>query len=149
MASMGELLQQLHAKQNAARQEASEDDVRRAVAKLKGLGSGFGLMQVGKTTMVLSVPVELDNDHAAVMEVANRTSSGSGAPGEVTVESLASELGWPEERARRAVERLVAEGMAWVDSHGGRTSYWFMSFWLEERLRTPPAQSPPLGPPVP
>ena len=51
--------------------------------------------------------------------------------------------------ARRALERLVTEGMAWVDSQGGRTGYWFMSFWLEERLRTPPVQPPPLGPPAP
>ena len=43
---MSELLNRLHQKQNSARQEASEDDVRRAMAKLKGLGSGFGLMQV-------------------------------------------------------------------------------------------------------
>ena len=82
--------------------------------------------------------------------MANRTSSGSCAPGQVTVASLASELGWPEERAQRSLERLVTEGMAWVDEAGGRDpSYWFMSFWLEERLRQSPVTPIVLGPPAP
>jgi EAP30/Vps36 family len=39
-------------------------------AKLKVLGSGFGLVDVGRTTMVVSVPRELSGDAAAVLQVA-------------------------------------------------------------------------------
>ena len=76
--SMPELVDRLHKKESASRQTASVDDVRRAVSKLKGLGSGFGLLEAGKTTMVLSVPVELNKDHAAVIEFANRASATGG-----------------------------------------------------------------------
>jgi hypothetical protein len=41
-----------------------------AAAKLKVLGSGFGLVAVGRTTMVVSVPLELSVDAAAVLQVA-------------------------------------------------------------------------------
>jgi EAP30/Vps36 family len=41
-----------------------------AAAKLKVLGSGFGLVDVGRTTMVVSVPRELSGDAAAVLQVA-------------------------------------------------------------------------------
>lgn len=128
--SMPELLTRLRQKQSRSRQEASVDDVRRAVSKLKVLGGGFKLLQVGHSTMVVSVPVELNQDHSQVLAVAQHHG------GEVSFEILLEELHWDENRARRTLDRLTSEGMAWVDDQAGARTFWFMSIWLEARMPT-------------
>lgn len=126
---MPELLGRLRQKQSRSRQEASVDDVRRAVSKLKVLGGGFKLLEVGCSTMVVSVPVELNQDHSQVLAVAQAHG------GAVTIPLLLGTLLWDQDRAVRAVDRLVAEGMAWVDDQAGaQRTFWFMSVWLESRM---------------
>ena len=34
------------------------------------------------------------------------------------------------------LDRLVLEGMAWVDIHAGKKSFFFMSMWLESRMQS-------------
>lgn len=47
------------------------DDILRAVAKLKSLGSGFAALSVGDGRYVIqSVPGELTMDHARILEAA-------------------------------------------------------------------------------
>ncbi|NWW42065.1 SNF8 protein, partial [Panurus biarmicus] len=46
------------------------DDLLRAIKKLKVLGSGFGIIPVGGTFLVQSVPAELNMDHTVVLQLA-------------------------------------------------------------------------------
>jgi len=75
--------------------------------------------------MVISVPTELDNDHVQVIQLAQDISGG------VTVDMVEDMTGWNRDRARRAMDLLLAEGMAWVDKFEGLEFYWFPSVWKE------------------
>ena len=52
------------------RQDVSEDDMARAIKKLRVLGGGFAVIPVGKLRLVQSVPGELNMDHTAVLQKA-------------------------------------------------------------------------------
>ncbi len=49
------------------RQDVTEDDLARAIKKLRILGGGFAVIPVGKHRLVQSVPGELNMDHTAVL----------------------------------------------------------------------------------
>lgn len=48
----------------------SEDDILRAIGKLKALGSGFQVIKVGSQRLVRSVPGELNTDKSVLLELA-------------------------------------------------------------------------------
>lgn len=49
----------------------------RAIKKLKVMGNGFGMIPVGGSYLVQSVPAELNMDHTVVLQLAEvRRSSG-------------------------------------------------------------------------
>jgi hypothetical protein len=48
----------------------SEDDILRAIGKLKALGSGFRVIKVGSQRLVRSVPGELNTDKSILLELA-------------------------------------------------------------------------------
>lgn len=100
--------------------DISTDDIVRAVEKLKVLGNGFRVVSVGPRQMVISVPCELNQDHTAVLVEAQRS-------GRVTVSALGSKLGWTAERAQRALDVLLREGMAWVDDQDTERAFWLPS----------------------
>lgn len=103
----------------------SEDDIIIAIDKLKKLGSGFRTISVGGTRMVVSVPTELDNDHMQVIQLAQDISGG------ITMDMVEDMTGWNRDRVRRAMDLLLAEGMAWLDRYEGIEFYWFPSVWKE------------------
>jgi ESCRT-II complex subunit VPS22 len=110
----------------------SADDLKRAVAALACLGSGFGLVKVGGGAgrLVRSVPLELSTDTNEVLDLA-------GGRGWVTARQLAEGLRWEVGRAGAALDVLLADGLALVDDPtqaggGGRESrketevrFWF------------------------
>ncbi|KAG2458631.1 SNF8 protein, partial [Polypterus senegalus] len=51
-------------------QDVSQDDLTRAIKKLKSLGNGFSMIPVGGTYLVQSVPAELNMDHTVVLQLA-------------------------------------------------------------------------------
>ncbi|MGH0184080.1 UNVERIFIED_CONTAM: hypothetical protein FKN15_013916 [Acipenser sinensis] len=51
-------------------QDVSQDDLIRAIKKLKAMGNGFGMIPVGGTYLVQSVPAELNMDHTVVLQLA-------------------------------------------------------------------------------
>lgn len=51
------------------------DDLVRAIKKLKVMGSGFGMIPVGGSYLVQSVPAELNMDHTVVLQLAEVTQS--------------------------------------------------------------------------
>lgn len=65
-----ELRQRLLATSGKTRQDVSEDDMARAIKKLRVLGGGFAVIPVGKTRLVQSVPGELTMDHTHVLQLA-------------------------------------------------------------------------------
>ena len=114
-------LEKVRGKQRRKEQQAvSGDDVERAVQKLAILGGGVRVLAIGKRKFVQLVPVELDNDHAAVLNAAQES-------GWVTKSSLAKTLGWNDVRIEKVLQPFLREGMAWVDDHQGERQYWFPS----------------------
>lgn len=65
-----ELRQRILATSGKTRQDVSEDDMARAIKKLRVLGGGFAVIPVGKTRLVQSVPGELNMDHTTVLQKA-------------------------------------------------------------------------------
>jgi len=118
-------------KGGAGEVEISMDDLQRAIKKLKVLGNGFTVIPIsgggnngknggGETRfLVQSVPGELSTDHTSVLATAEE---GGGSVG---VQQLVKTLGWEVDRAQRALDHLVKEGLAWVDDQGKQTLYWF------------------------
>lgn len=90
--------------------EISADDVLRAIKKLGVLGNGFSVIPLNSgRVLVQSVPGELSMDCTAALQTCE---SGQGA---TSAARLGAELGWDKERARRTLDRLVQDGLAWVD----------------------------------
>jgi ESCRT-II complex subunit VPS22 len=122
--SMEELIDRLIKTRGKKMQEISSDDIICAVKKLKKLGNGFSLIQLGKGEfMVQSVPGEMNMDQTAVLQHASGT-------GNVSVTSLCTKLNWENQRAERALEFMMKEGLAWIDlqDRNGK-SYWFPSLF--------------------
>uniref|UniRef100_A0A0B7AAF5 Vacuolar-sorting protein SNF8 n=1 Tax=Arion vulgaris TaxID=1028688 RepID=A0A0B7AAF5_9EUPU len=97
------------------------DDLLRAIKKLKILGNGFCVHKVGGSFLVQSIPGELTLDHTVVLQQAQEH-------GFVSKSDLVKSLGWEQERAARALDFMVKEGLAWVDGYDkSEYSYWFPS----------------------
>lgn len=95
----------------------SQEDIKTAINKLTKLGGGFRTVQVGNSTMIISVPMELDNDHMELMTLAQAYA------GSISLEQVKDGKGWDTtcSRSERALDLLLAQGMAWLDVHDGKT----------------------------
>lgn len=60
----------------------------------------FKVLDIGKTTMVVSVPRELSSDHSAVLLLAE-------ASGRVTEAEIVARLQWEGGRPRRVLDELM------------------------------------------
>lgn len=107
-------------------QEITQDDLLRAAQKLKIFGNGFLVVPVGKGQyMVQSVPGELSMDHSTVLQQATHSNQAF-----VSVGHLVKALGWETERARKALEHMVQQGLAWVDLQNSNDKlYYFPSLF--------------------
>jgi len=102
----------------------STEEIVTAVSKLSVLGS-IKTVTIGQGVFIQSVPAELDNDHYQVLNIAQVKQ------GHVTVTDIMNETRWGEERANRAMNLLLSEGMAWLDVHDGTDHYWFPRYvWM-------------------
>mmetsp|Transcript_8630 Transcript_8630/g.11417 ORF Transcript_8630/g.11417 Transcript_8630/m.11417 type:complete len:167 (-) Transcript_8630:170-670(-) len=113
---------------SSSTQVAATSDLQIAINKLAKLGGGFRMVQVGKSTMVISVPTELDNDHMQVMTAASAYKDTG-----LTIDQVMYTTKWSRERTQRAFDLLLQEGMAWLDTYKGQDLFWFPSIWQEER----------------
>ncbi|KAI1410197.1 ESCRT-2 complex [Hypoxylon sp. FL1857] len=104
--------------------EITDDDVLRAVATLKPLGSSYSVIKVGNKPYIRSVPKELNTDQSAVLEAVQ-------VLGYVSVSMLMVNLRWTRARAQTAVEDLLGEGMLWVDKQAPEWEYWSPGFMLD------------------
>merc|ERR1712142_677202 len=115
---------------NHAQTEISQDDVLRAIKKLKILGNGFSVIPLGSGRyLVQSVPGELSMDQTAILQLAENNS------GCVTVSALCQDLGWERERSVRTLEKMLADEFAWLDSqpngdgHESEDMFWIPSIF--------------------
>ncbi|KAI1777682.1 ESCRT-2 complex [Hypoxylon cercidicola] len=105
--------------------EIADDDVLRAVATLKPLGSTYSIVRVGNKPYVRSVPKELNTDQSAVLEAVQ-------VLGYVSVSMLMINLRWARARAQTVVEDLLSAGMLWVDKQAQEEwEYWSPGFMLD------------------
>lgn len=101
-----------------------EEDVERAIAKLKSLGNGFEIHETGAGKVVQSVPTELSKDHTELLAIVEMTE------GHTSVEALSAATGWNAGRAKENLNQMLKEGMAWIDAQTatGDPDYWFPLF---------------------
>lgn len=106
-------------------QDVSQDDLIRAIKKLKAMGNGFGMIPVGGTYLVQSVPAELNMDHTVVLQLAEKK-------GFVTVSEIKTSLKWETERTCHVLDDLLKEGLAWLDGQAaGEPQYWLPALFSE------------------
>jgi len=108
--------------------EISQDDVLRAIKKLKVLGNGFSVIHLGSGRyLVQSVPGELSMDQTAILQLAENNG------GCVSVSALCQDLGWERERSVRTLEKMTADEFAWLDSKDangeGEDMFWIPSIF--------------------
>ncbi|KAL4234487.1 ESCRT-II subunit protein snf8 [Mactra antiquata] len=121
--SIEELREKLLKSRSKKSQDVSYDDLLRAIKKLKALGNGFTVLTVGQTYMIQSVPGELSLDHTTIIQQAQST-------GHISKSQLIKDLKWEEERANRALNYMVKEGLVWVDDQtGSDRQFWFPSLF--------------------
>ncbi|XP_019338145.1 vacuolar-sorting protein SNF8 isoform X2 [Alligator mississippiensis] len=107
--TLEELHQQVLKGRGKFAQDVSQDDLIRAIKKLKVLGSGFGIIPVGGTYLIQSVPAELNMDHTVVLQLAERK-------GYVTVSEIRSSLKWEVERAKQVLFQWQLLGTIYIQS---------------------------------
>lgn len=107
-------------------QEITNEDLLAASKKLKIFGNGFAIVPIGRGKhLVQSVPGELSMDHTAVLQQASLSGNAH-----VSRSMLENELRWERERAQKALDHMVKEGLAWLDEQGeNETLYWFPSLF--------------------
>nr|CAG4649520.1 EOG090X09XM [Scapholeberis mucronata]SVE93752.1 EOG090X09XM [Scapholeberis mucronata] len=127
--TLGELRQRLVKARGKSQhhQEISNDDILRAIKKLKVLGPGFSIINLrgssdSSETLIRSIPGELNPDHTEVLKVAE-------AKAFTSVEGLRAALKWDDVRSQQILNELVRDGLAWVDIQPSRKTYWFPSFF--------------------
>ncbi|BES95577.1 EAP30/Vps36 family [Nesidiocoris tenuis] len=123
--SLDELRTRLLRSRGRVAQEVTIEDILTASKKLGVFGSGFQVLQVpGGRTLIRSVPGELSVDVTSVLSVAPV------GGGQVNQELLAQELGWTADRASAALDAVLADGLAWIDTQASPTQYWFPSLFI-------------------
>lgn len=93
-------------------------DIESVVEDMEVFGSGLKLEQLGNGERVVRSDVlELSSEQGDVLVACD-------ALGYVTVEMLVYELQWAQIRAVSVLEKMVREGMLWVDKQVSPTQYW-------------------------
>merc|ERR1711862_93078 len=117
-----------------------KQDIITSIQKLSQLGSGYRTINIGNSdsnktnVMIISVPMELDNDHLQVMNIASQQQDDNDNDycyGRVTKKQIKNVTNWSNDRIQRSIELLVRQGMAWLDVHDGIDNYWFPSVWKQ------------------
>ncbi|XP_072389853.1 vacuolar-sorting protein SNF8 [Diabrotica undecimpunctata] len=111
--------------QSKTHQEITKDDLIRAARKLKIFGNGFNVIPMGKDKyMVQSVPGELNMDHSVLLQQAEKNKAC------VSASHLINELNWERQRAEKALEHMINQGLAWIDSQlPEEPQYYFPSLY--------------------
>lgn len=115
----------------AHHQEITKEDILMAAKKLKCFGDGFTVISMGKGRfMVQSVPGELSLQETSIMTLASDRGDGC-----VSLKILMEALNWTEFRAKQALEKIVGDGLAWIDLQAEEEpTYWFPSLFSGRKI---------------
>lgn len=107
-------------------QEITNEDLLAAAKKLKIFGNGFSVVPIGRGKyLVQSVPGELSMDHTAVLQQVSLSGNAF-----ISKSILQKELKWEGDRAEKALNHMVKEGLAWLDKQGEEEIlFWFPSLF--------------------
>lgn len=111
--SVEEVVEKLEQNNPQLRGHVVKDDIMRAVDKIKILGDGFRVVRVGRKHLIVSVPMEINQDHEILMDLAHSNE------GMFTKDMLTHGLHWSDERFNRVLNALLQEGMIWIDRFEG------------------------------
>jgi len=117
-------------KQKSKQQEITTEDILLATKKLKIFGNCFQVHSLGKDRYIIqSIPGELSLQETKALTVAANQVNGS-----ITKSLLMKELGWNELRTQQATEKLISEGLVWVDEQNeNEPSFWFPSLFPDRK----------------
>lgn len=117
------LVRRVNERRGSAAQQVSADDVKQAVARLGKLGSTFRLEMVSGRYLVRSVPGELSADAAAAIDAAAADDDGAVSEAQLSARFGSGVSG--AVRARETLEKLMRDGMAWVDDQREVGKRWY------------------------
>jgi len=132
MMELGDVRQKLITSRgrNAANQEITTEDILVSTKKLKVLGTGFSVIPLGSGRYLLqSVPGELSLDQITVLQRAE-DSGGS------VSSSALLQMGWDQNRIDIVLEKMVSDGLVWLDSQAPQKVYWVPSIFSSKFLST-------------
>lgn len=111
-------------------QEITNEDLLEAAKKLKIFGNGFTIIPVAKGQyLVQSIPGELSLDHTLVLQ---QVAAQNPKESFISVSMLKDRLNFAPERAQRALDFMLQEGYAWIDTQSTQENlYWFPSLFTE------------------
>ncbi|KAH8381303.1 hypothetical protein KR093_002351 [Drosophila rubida] len=111
--------------QSAVHQEITKEDILMAAKKLSIFGNGFVIHKLGKGKyMVQSIPGELSMEETNILSAASNTELGC-----VTQNQIMVDLGWTDYRAKQALDKVLGEGLCWIDKQADEPTYWFPSLF--------------------
>jgi len=112
---------------SAVHQEITTEDLLISAKKLKVLGNGFTVIGLGSGRyLVQSVPGELSSDQILVLEEAEKNN------GCVSTSTLHTKMGWDHNRIDIVVNKMVGEGLVWVDAKATEKMYWVPSIFTSQ-----------------
>uniref|UniRef100_A0A1A9Z9Z0 Vacuolar-sorting protein SNF8 n=1 Tax=Glossina pallidipes TaxID=7398 RepID=A0A1A9Z9Z0_GLOPL len=111
--------------QSSVHQEITNEDILMAAKKLAIFGNGFVVHKMGKGKYIVqSIPGELSMEESTILTIASNTQQGC-----VTLSMLMEQLGWSEYRAQQSLDKVIGEGLCWIDEQSVERSYWFPSLF--------------------
>ena len=130
--SLDELLLRVKKARGKSRsaQDVSNDDILRAIKKLRSLGDGFTVIEPNNSQgriLIQSIPGELSMDHTAILNSLQTRSS-------FTVEQLRNQFKWSDDRIKTAIDFMIKEGLIWVDHNERIIEYYFPGLFTAQRV---------------
>ncbi|XP_043652000.1 vacuolar-sorting protein SNF8 [Drosophila teissieri] len=119
--------------QSAVHQEITKEDILMAARKLSIFGNGFVVHKLGKGKYIVqSIPGELSMEETNILNAASNTEQGC-----VTQSQLIADLGWTDYRAQQSLDKVLGEGLCWIDRQAGdEPAYWFPSLFPGRSAQT-------------
>ena len=90
--------------------KVSEDDIKRAVLKLRVLGNGFRIIKVSEKNILVSADLNFSTDHENLLQLAQEN-------GYVNEEMCSTHFTWASDRFSSLITPMIQEGIVWIDFH--------------------------------
>lgn len=131
MMEISELKERLQkTRRQKKQQEITTEDVLLATKKLKIFGNSFQVHALGKNRFIIqSIPGELSLQETKALTIAANQEKGA-----ITESLLINELNWTETRAKQAIDKLISEGLVWIDAQAeNELTYYFPSLFPDRK----------------